>query len=89
MFQQGLGSSTLHGMFARPAPLLNCSPCRHPPSFHHQRKRLCARAAMEEQNSRPLQQQLTALFSAAALLASDLATAGMQVAFDMCITRLC
>jgi hypothetical protein len=85
MFQQGLGYSTLHGMFA---PLVDCSTCRHPPSVHHQRNRLCARAAVEEQISRPLQQQLTALFSAAALLASDLSMAGMQVAFGMCSTCL-
>jgi len=88
MFQQGLGYSTSHGMFARPAPLLDCSTCRHPPSGYHQRSRLRARAAMEEQSLRPLQQQLTALFSAAALLASDLSTAGMQVAFGMCSTCL-
>ncbi len=78
MFGQGPGYSTLQGTFARPAALLDCSIRGQNPSIHHQRSRLYARAAIEEQSSRPLRQQLTALFSAAALLASGLSTAGMQ-----------
>ena len=81
MYRQGPGYSTLQGTFARPAALLDCRVRVHDPAFHHQRSRLYTRAAIEEQSSRPLRQQLTALFSAAALLASGLSAGAQQAEF--------
>ncbi|KAL0042889.1 hypothetical protein WJX79_002809 [Trebouxia sp. C0005] len=77
---RGLCYCTSRGTFARPAPLLDCRTRGRHPSVHHQRSRLCARGAMEEQSSLPLRQQFTALFSAAALLAPGLSTAGPSFA---------
>lgn len=85
MFQMQIsGCSTRKGTFAAvlpPATRLNSSIHRQPRHPHHG---LVMCAAVKEQNSRPLRQQVTALFSAAALLASGLSTAGLQkVVFGM------
>ena len=89
MFRQGPGHSTMQGTVARPAALLDCNTRGHKPSIHRQRTRLYVRAATEEQSSHPLRQKLTALFSAAALLASGLSTAGMQQVALGIVAHIC